>query len=52
MSARSYRIAVIPGDGVGKEVVPAAQQVLAALPREGEAMTAEQVASLRQIASA
>ncbi|MBW7885607.1 MAG: isocitrate/isopropylmalate dehydrogenase family protein [Caldilineaceae bacterium] len=28
----SYRIAIIPGDGIGKEVVPAAQQVLAALP--------------------
>ena len=28
----SYRIALIPGDGVGKEVVPAAQAVLQALP--------------------
>ena len=27
-----YRIAMIPGDGIGKEVVPAAQRVLAALP--------------------
>jgi homoisocitrate dehydrogenase len=26
-----YRIAMIPGDGIGKEVVPAAQRVLAAL---------------------
>jgi len=32
MSERTYRIALIPGDGVGQEVVPAAQQVLAALP--------------------
>lgn len=29
---RTYRIAIIPGDGIGKEVVPAAQRVLAALP--------------------
>ena len=27
----TYRIATIPGDGIGKEVVPAGQQVLAAL---------------------
>ncbi|HMD95991.1 MAG TPA: isocitrate/isopropylmalate family dehydrogenase, partial [Terriglobia bacterium] len=26
--ARSFRIAVIPGDGIGREVVPAALQVL------------------------
>lgn len=32
MTQPSYRIALIPGDGVGKEVVPAAQRVLAALP--------------------
>jgi homoisocitrate dehydrogenase len=32
MTQRSYRIALIPGDGVGQEVVPAAQTVLAALP--------------------
>jgi homoisocitrate dehydrogenase len=32
MTERTYRIALIPGDGVGKEVVPAAQRVLAALP--------------------
>jgi tartrate dehydrogenase/decarboxylase/D-malate dehydrogenase len=25
---RCHRIAVIPGDGIGKEVVPAAQRVL------------------------
>ena len=28
MTARRHRIAVIPGDGIGKEVVPAAQRVL------------------------
>jgi tartrate dehydrogenase/decarboxylase / D-malate dehydrogenase len=28
VTARRYRIAVIPGDGIGKEVVPAAQRVL------------------------
>ena len=28
---KTYRIALIPGDGIGKEVVPAGQQVLAAL---------------------
>ena len=32
MTERTYRIALIPGDGVGKEVVPAARQVLEALP--------------------
>ncbi len=32
MRERRYRIAVIPGDGIGKEVVPAAQRVLEALP--------------------
>ena len=32
MANRTYRIALIAGDGVGQEVVPAAQQVLAALP--------------------
>ncbi|MEO8487481.1 MAG: isocitrate/isopropylmalate family dehydrogenase, partial [Betaproteobacteria bacterium] len=30
---RTYRIATIPGDGIGKEVVPAGQQVLEALAR-------------------
>jgi len=29
---QTYRIALIPGDGVGQEVVPAARRVLAALP--------------------
>ena len=28
---KTYKIATIPGDGIGKEVVPAGQQVLAAL---------------------
>jgi tartrate dehydrogenase/decarboxylase/D-malate dehydrogenase len=28
VTARRYRIAVIPGDGIGREVVPAAQRVL------------------------
>ncbi len=31
MTARSYRIACIPGDGIGKEVIPAGQAVLEAL---------------------
>ena len=28
---KTYRIATIPGDGIGKEVVPAGQQVMQAL---------------------
>ena len=28
---KTYRIACIPGDGIGKEVVPAGQQALQAL---------------------
>ena len=28
---KTYRIATIPGDGIGKEVVPAGQKVLEAL---------------------
>ena len=28
---KTYRIATIPGDGIGKEVVPAGQQVMEAL---------------------
>ena len=33
---RRYRIAVIPGDGIGKEVIPAGIEVLKALAeREG-----------------
>jgi isocitrate/isopropylmalate dehydrogenase len=30
---KNYRIACIPGDGIGKEVVPAGQAVLQAWPR-------------------
>jgi tartrate dehydrogenase/decarboxylase/D-malate dehydrogenase len=32
---KTYRIATIPGDGIGQEVVPAGQQVLAALATSG-----------------
>ena len=28
---KTYRIATVPGDGIGKEVVPAGRQVLEAL---------------------
>ena len=28
---KTYRIATVPGDGIGKEVVPAGQQVMEAL---------------------
>jgi len=28
---KTYRIAMIPGDGIGKEVVPAGREVLRAL---------------------
>lgn len=28
---KTYRIATIPGDGIGKEVIPAGQQILEAL---------------------
>lgn len=28
---KTYHIATIPGDGIGKEVIPAGQQVLEAL---------------------
>ena len=31
---KTYRIATIPGDGIGKEVVPAGQQVLEALAQD------------------
>jgi tartrate dehydrogenase/decarboxylase/D-malate dehydrogenase len=34
---KSYQIATIPGDGIGKEVVPAGQQVLQALAAAGAA---------------
>jgi tartrate dehydrogenase/decarboxylase/D-malate dehydrogenase len=32
---KTYRIATIPGDGIGKEVVPAGRQVLEALAAAG-----------------
>ena len=32
---KHYRIALIPGDGIGKEVIPAAREVLAALGADG-----------------
>ena len=35
MSRKTYRIACIPGDGIGKEVVPAGQTVLEALAAAG-----------------
>lgn len=38
---QAYRLAMIPGDGVGCEVVPAAQQVLAALGLKIEFVTLE-----------
>jgi len=38
---KTYRIATIPGDGIGKEVVPAGQQVLEALAASGQAFRFE-----------
>jgi len=38
---KTYRIATIPGDGIGKEVVPAGQQVLEALAAGGQAFRFE-----------
>ncbi|PCE24094.1 tartrate dehydrogenase [Paraburkholderia acidicola] len=38
---KTYRIATIPGDGIGKEVVPAGQQVLEALTAQGAAFRFE-----------
>jgi tartrate dehydrogenase/decarboxylase/D-malate dehydrogenase len=38
---KTYRIATIPGDGIGKEVVPAGQQVLEALARGDAALKFE-----------
>ncbi|MGV3492918.1 MAG: tartrate dehydrogenase, partial [Ramlibacter sp.] len=32
---KTYRIACIPGDGIGKEVIPAGQEVLQALAASG-----------------
>src|SRR5476651_981349 len=38
---KSYRIATIPGDGIGKEVVPAGQEVLEALAAQAGCFTFE-----------
>jgi len=38
---KNYRIATIPGDGIGKEVVPAGRQVLEALARDSSAFRFE-----------
>ena len=38
---KTYKIACIPGDGIGKEVVPAGQTVLAALAAAGNAFKFE-----------
>ncbi|MBL8521801.1 MAG: tartrate dehydrogenase [Betaproteobacteria bacterium] len=35
MNTKTYRIATIPGDGIGKEVVPAGQRVLEAMAAQG-----------------
>jgi len=44
MAGRSYRIASIPGDGIGKEVIPAALRVLeAAASRHGFALDFDEV---------
>ena len=34
ISTRTYRVATIPGDGIGKEVIPACRRVLNALASE------------------
>ena len=34
---KTYNIACIPGDGIGKEVIPAGQQVLQALAASSQA---------------
>ena len=41
MKTKTYCIATIPGDGIGKEVVPAGQQVLEALAAAGNAFRFE-----------
>ena len=38
---KTYRIATIPGDGIGKEVVPEGQKVLEALARQNPNLTFE-----------
>jgi len=44
---KTYRIATIPGDGIGKEVVPAGREVLEALHRRIDAGTCTFVRVLR-----
>jgi len=38
---KTYRIATIPGDGIGKEVVPAGRQVLEALAASSDTLRFE-----------
>jgi tartrate dehydrogenase/decarboxylase/D-malate dehydrogenase len=38
---RTYRIAIVPGDGIGKEVIPAGRKVLEAVARAGDAFQFE-----------
>ncbi|PMS34994.1 tartrate dehydrogenase/decarboxylase/D-malate dehydrogenase [Trinickia symbiotica] len=38
---RTYRIAAIPGDGIGKEVIPAGKHVLEALAKTADSLTFE-----------
>ena len=38
---KTYRIATIPGDGIGKEVVPAGQRVLEAIAAQSDAFQFE-----------
>ena len=38
---KTYSIATIPGDGIGKEVVPAGQQVLEALAQSSKTFRSE-----------
>jgi isocitrate/isopropylmalate dehydrogenase len=40
-TSMTYRIATIPGDGIGKEVVPAGQRVLETLALPGDAFRCE-----------
>ena len=40
-AVKTYRIATIPGDGIGKEVIPAGRQVLQALAAAGESFAFE-----------
>src|SRR5260370_41845947 len=40
-AVKTYRIATIPGDGIGKEVIPAGRQVLQALAAAGKSFAFE-----------